>query len=794
MSEYNHKAIEKKWQDKWAEKGVFKIKDSKPGAENEYILVEFPYPSGNLHVGHWYAFAVTDIYARMRRIMGKNVLFPVGFDAFGLPAENAAIKRKLNPRDWTYSNMEFMEGQLRSMGASFDWDRKIATCDPEYYKWTQWLFLKFYEKGLAYQAETNANWCPSCKTVLANEQVKNGRCERCDNEVFQKKLNQWQFKITEYADRLVDDLDSLNWPEPIKIAQKNWIGRSEGAKINFKIENSTEQIEVFTTRPDTLFGVTYLVLAPEHELVMKLSNLVKNAGEAADYVLQTSKKTEMDRQAETKNKTGVKLEGVMAINPANGESVPIYIADYVLAGYGTGAIMAVPAHDERDYEFAQKFGLPIRQVVDVDISTKKRTEKGILVNSGEFTGMTSDEALKKITEKVGGKLSKNYRLRDWLISRQRYWGCPIPMIHCSKCGAVPVAESDLPIKLPEVDDYLPHEDGKSPLAKATSWVNVKCPKCGGDAERETDTLDTFIDSSWYYLRYVDPRNSEKFADTEKIKSWMPVKFYSGGAEHTTMHLLFARFFYKVMFDLGLVNENEPFVNRLNRGLLLGPDGNKMSKSKGNVIEPDPLVEKVGADTVRMYLAFIGPYNEVGSYPWDPNGVVGMRRFLERVWKISENLSEEMNHEVNVALHKLIKRVGEEFTQLKFNAGIAQLMSFSNLIEKQGISKVGFSNFLKLLSTCTPHICEEMWSNIGNDGMVSEAQWPSFDENVFKGEEIKISVQINGKMRAIIQVTPEISEEELKTKVMILPEIIKWLDGKDVKKTIYVKGRIFSIVV
>ena len=422
------------------------------------------------------------------------------------------------------------------------------------------------------------------------------------------------------------------------------------------------------------------------------------------------------------------------------------------------------------------------------------TEKGILVNSGEFTGMTSDEAFKKITEHVGGKLSKNYRLRDWLISRQRYWGCPIPMVHCSKCGVVPVPERDLPIRLPDLDNYLPREDGKSPLAKSAEWLGVKCPKCGGDAERETDTLDTFIDSSWYYLRYIDPNNSDKFADAEKIKSWMPVKFYSGGAEHTTMHLLFARFFYKVLFDLGLVAESEPFTNRLNRGLILGPDGNKMSKSKGNVIEPDPLVEKVGADTVRMYLAFIGPYNEVGSYPWDPNGVVGMRRFLERVWKLSENLSSETSHEVNVALHKLIKRVGEEFTQLKFNAGIAQLMSFSNLVEKQGISKAGFSDFLKLLSTCAPHICEEMWSNIGNEGMVSEAQWPKFDEAVFANEDVSITVQVNGKMRAVIKVNPEISEAELTSQVMILPEIIKWIDGKDVKKTIYVKGRIFNIVI
>ena len=948
MSDYNHKSIEQKWQKVWDEQKVFNISDKKVDANgkvlvNEYILVEFPYPSGNLHVGHWYAFAVTDIYARYRRMLGKNVLFPIGFDAFGLPAENAALKRNLNPRTWTYDNMAFMEKQMKMMGASFDWSRKIASCDPEYYKWTQWLFTKFLEKGLAYQSDTNVNWCPSCKTVLANEQVKSGRCERCDNEVIQKKMKQWQFKITEYADRLVDDLDGLDWAEPIKDAQRNWIGRSEGAKINFSLEGRDEKIEVFTTRPDTLFGVTYLVLAPENELVTKFGNAISNRAEVDAYILATSKKTEMDRQT-SKEKTGVRLDGIFAINPANNEKVPVYIADYVLAGYGTGAIMAVPAHDERDYEFAQKFGLEIRQVVtqhridkenppqkgkptgerimvhaiirnkdtnevallkwkkqpwtsfiiggaeagedlieaakreaeeeggfknlkfvkflnkepviseyyaahknenryahssgilfEVDskdrnelsaeenekhevfwypmdkLSSLKMTcsekdiwlngledkffhsEKGILVNSGEFNGLSSDEATEKIVAKVGGKITRNYRLRDWLISRQRYWGCPIPVIHCEKCGAVPVPETELPVVLPELENFTPRDDGKSPLAKASVWMNVPCPKCGAPAERESDTLDTFIDSSWYFLRYTDPKNSSTFADPEKIASWMPVNFYSGGAEHTTMHLLFARFFQKVLFDLGLVKNVEPFTHRLNRSLILGPDGNKMSKSKGNVIEPDPLVEQLGADTVRLYLAFMGPYNETNSYPWDPNGVVGVRRFLERVWRMSEKLSDTTDVEVTRQLHKAIKRIGQEIQQLKFNAAIAQFMAFCNLIEKKGIARNEFGVFIKMLSVIAPHIAEELWARLGNDTLVTNETWPEFDPALTVDELIKVAVQINGKVRSTIDVSPDISESEITEKVLALSDLQKWIGDTPVKKTIYIKGKIFSIV-
>lgn len=789
MNNYNHKEIEKKWQGIWEEKSVYKTSDKKDGSENEYILVEFPYPSGNLHVGHWYAFAVTDIYAKYRRMLGKNVLFPVGFDAFGLPAENAAIKRGLNPRDWTYSNIEFMKTQMKSMGASFDWNHLVVTCDPEYYKWTQWLFLKFLEKGLAYQSETNVNWCPSCKTVLANEQVTAGKCERCGSEVIQKKMNQWQLKITDYADRLIDDLDTLDWPNPIKESQKHWIGRSKGSLIPFKISfgeadttGNEISFEVFTTRADTLFGVSYVVLAPESSLVQNLLDKVSNRVEVEDYISQTSKKTEMDRIADNKDKTGVKLENIFAINPANNEKVPVFISDYVLAGYGTGAVMAVPAHDERDFAFAQKFNLPIKEVV---------SKENILINSDKFNGLNSDDAIKKITEFIGGKMTNNYRLRDWLVSRQRYWGCPIPVIHCKKCGNVPVPESELPVILPEISDFLPREDGKSPLAKATDWLNVKCPKCGSEAERETDTLDTFIDSSWYYIRYTDPKNEKEFASKEKQDTWLPVDFYSGGSEHTTMHLLFARFFHKVLFDLGLVKDSEPFKTRLNRGLILGPDGNKMSKSKGNVIDPDEIVEKLGADTVRGYLSFIGPYNEPGNYPWDLNGVVGIRRFIEKMSRIK--ISSETSPEVRKELAKTIKKVTEDYQKLKFNTALAQLMILTNLVEKNSISKEDYGTFLKLAFPIFPHVTEELWSQSGGEGLLSESSWPENIEIDLSNDNKIINISINGKFRGTIEVAPETSESEVQKKVLEDPNIAKWIEGKNIKKTIYIKDKLFSVV-
>ena len=818
--QYNHKEIEKKWQGVWDEKGVYKTADQKTGADNEYILVEFPYPSGDLHVGHWYAFAITDIYAKYRRMLGKNVLFPVGFDAFGLPAENAAIKRGLNPREWTFSNIEFMKTQMKRMGASFDWEHLVVTCSPEYYKWTQWLFLKFLENNLAYQSETNVNWCPSCKTVLANEQVTGGKCERCGTEVIQKKMKQWQLGITKYADRLIDDLDTLDWPHAIKEAQKNWIGRSEGSLIPFKVvfekaDTSDTEIsfEVFTTRADTLFGVSYVVLAPESDLVQSLLEKVSNRAEVEAYISQTSKKTEMDRIADNKEKTGIQLHGVFVINPANNEQVPVFISDYVLAGYGTGAVMAVPAHDERDFAFAKKFNLPIKKVIlppviystsgigirgrgpagdsDIRIISDCYTEEGELVNSDKFNGLTSADAVQKITEFVGGKMTKNYRLRDWLVSRQRYWGCPIPVIHCAKCGAVAVPEADLPVVLPEIVDFLPREDGKSPLAKATDWLNVKCPKCGGDAERETDTLDTFIDSSWYYLRYVDPKNENEFASKEKQDKWLPVNFYSGGSEHTTMHLLFARFFHKVLFDFGLVKSTEPFTTRLNRGLILGPDGNKMSKSKGNVINPDEIVERLGADTVRGYLSFIGPYNEPGNYPWDLNGVVGIRRFIEKMCRVKVDI--ETSPEVRKELSKTIKKVSEDYQKLKFNTALAQLMIFTNLAEKNSISKGDYQTYLKLVFPIFPHVAEELWSESGGEGLIVERLWPEQIEIDLSNEQKIINISINGKFRGTVEVSPEADEAEVQKIAFDNPNIAKWLEGKTIKKTIYVKGKLFSVV-
>jgi leucyl-tRNA synthetase len=796
MHNYDHKKIEEKWQKIWEENQTFKTADNKAGSLNKYILVEFPYPSGNLHVGHWFAFAVTDIFAKYNRMLGYNVLFPVGFDAFGLPAENAAIKRNLNPREWTYSNMEFMEKQLKSMGASFDWSRKIATCDPEYYKWTQWLFLKFFEKGLAYQKESDVNWCPSCKTVLANEQVLSGKCERCDSEVFQKKMNQWFFKITNYADRLIDDLQELNWSEDIKHAQKNWIGRSEGSLIPFTIKDHDIYFEVFTTRADTLFGVSYVVIAPEHELVQKLSPSIKNQKEVKDYIEKTSKKTEMDRIADNKEKTGVMLDGIFAINPANNENVPVFISDYVLANYGTGVVMAVPAHDQRDFEFALKYNLPINQVIDGQgVSEKAYEQENSLINSEQFSGMHSDLAKIKITEFVGGKLTKNYRLRDWLISRQRYWGCPIPIIHCGSCGPVPENVENLPVKLPEVSDYLPREDGKSPLSKATDWINVKCPNCGKEAERETDTLDTFIDSSWYYLRYLDSNNSNELASSEKIKNWMPVNFYSGGSEHTTMHLLFARFFHKVMLDLGLVFEKEPFVKRLNRGLILGPNGQKMSKSKGNVIDPDELVNRVGADSVRMYLAFIGPYNETASYPWDPNGIVGIRRFLEKIVKISDHLDEnESDLIIQKELNKTIKKVGEDLEKLKTNTAISAMMIFINLLSKNKISKEDFATFLTILFPFAPHLSSELFEKQNSDKKLCDIMWPEINPELIQENTVKIAIQINGKFRDTIEIPIDTSEEEIKTQVLANTKVTKWITGFEIKKIIFIQGKVINIII
>ncbi len=1123
MSNYDHTKVEKKWQKQWEKDKIYKTPDSVKGRDNSYLLVEFPYPSGNLHVGHWYAFAVPDILARAMRMQGKNVLYPIGFDAFGLPAENAAIKNKINPRTWTLKNIEYMKNQIRSMGTSFDWSREVVTCDPAYYKWTQWLFLQFFKAGLAYRKNTAVNWCPKDKTVLANEQVVAGKCERCDSDVVQKKMLQWNIKITDYADRLIDDLKDLNWPEQIKESQRNWIGRSEGAEIDFLIEtgekykfvifhgfegspdlprwqwvkkeleamghevlvprlpnsgnpSEAEQVEfalrttkydertvlvghslgavlalkvaerltkplarlvtvggfvdtnfkdkkrsfekkwtwkfdgeairknvrsvtvlhdprdhaisdaqtealakllgtqsitstsnkphftgdtepdvlmwlrptvrVFTTRADTLFGATYLVLAPEHPWVIRAvdgkHNILKNKDEIKEYVEKAKRKTDLERQADQKEKSGVELNGVKAINPASGKKIPVWVADYVLGHYGTGAIMAVPAHDERDHAFATKFNLPINEVIEPlvvqtrgldavhadeeffarrsilavvkhwseekyqavlykptdvrgfvsggihdgedpvsaakreiaeetgysnavfvrqlggaihskyfsdvrkrntsvyytpllfklenglqnEISPEEKAEhevswlskdemdnfinredmriawcrvignacyakEGILVDSGEFSGLASEAAALKIVEKFGRKKT-TYKLRDWIVSRQRYWGVPIPIIHCPTCGPVAVEDRKLPVKLPEVKDYLPEGSGKSPLAKVTKWVKVRCPQCKGGAERETDTFDTFVDSSWYFQRYTDPNNKKQFADPKKLAKWMPIDLYSGGAEHTTMHVLYSRFWQKAMYDLGLVKDKEPYTRRMNRSLIMGPDGQKMSKSRGNVIDPDEVVALLGSDTVRMYLAFIGPYNEVSNYPWNPDGVVGVRRFIERVWRMRSAVEKNDIPGLNGLLHKTIKKVGEDIGALKFNTGISQLMIFLNAIEKEGkIGRLQWGIFLRLIAPFAPHMAEELW-RVDHKKSIHLEKWPRYDETLLKSEILTIAVQINGKTRGTVEVDIGADRTVLEDAAR---KIVKArLDGKNVLRTIVVPGRLVNFVV
>ena len=1128
MRKYDHKKIERTWQRTWEKSRIYKTPDATKGKKNFYLLTEFPYPSGNLHVGHWYAFSVPDILARCMRMQGKNVLYPVGFDAFGLPAENAAIKNKLNPRTWTERNIAYMKKQIRSMGTCFDWSREIITCDPAYYKWTQWQFVQFFKKGLAYQKETSVNWCPKDKTVLANEQVVNGRCERCDAEVVQRQMLQWNLKITDYADRLIDDLEGLDWPEQIKESQRNWIGRSEGAEIDLRLTgnvkddsrflilhgreakptsifipwlreelekaghevevpqlpntnepNAYEQadfilknckldertviighssggitamrvlehdvtirravlvatpysgkfldgkvrpsvnnsvkkgfdfekikknarsfivlpdihddrvpfsdaesyaqhlgaillrgrssknhfmekrepdilmaalptIRVFTTRADTLFGGTYLVLAPEHPwvtLALKHGTVLNNNDEVKAYVGKAAKKTELERQ-ESKEKSGVELKGVKAINPASQKEIPIWIADFVIGTYGTGAVFA-DAHDERDWEFAKKYRIPLKETLEpviirnssldalrnnapwierssilavvkhwsenkylalhyrpsdtrglvsggreadedpipaakreiaeesgytsaefiqrlgekvhckyfsvarkvnvfshftpllfklkddsrAEVSKKEADEhevkwltkgemdefinrddmrivwqrvhgemcyagKGILYDSGEFSGLTSEDAIPKIGAGYG-RIVKQYHLRDWVVSRQRYWGVPIPIIRCKRCGPQAVPDKDLPVKLPEVKDYLPDGRGKSPLAKATKWIVVRCPKCKGKAERETDTLDTFVDSSWYFLRYTDPKNKRKFADAKKMKRWMPVDFYSGGPEHTTMHVLYSRFWHKALYDLGLVKDSEPYIRRQSHGLILGPDSQKMSKSHGNVIDPDELVERLGADTVRLYLAFIGPYNEVGSYPWNPDGVVGVRRFLERAWKIQYHLDfvnpnlDLRNPNIESLLHKTIKKVGDDIAALKFNTAISALMILLNALEREkSVGKQQWNTFLLLLAPFAPHIAEELWSG-GNRGSIHEKAWPSYDADKLQDLTITIAIQINGKTRG--QATLQTGADKAATEKTARGVVAGRLQGKTVKRTVVVPGRLINFV-
>jgi leucyl-tRNA synthetase len=934
---FDHQSIEKKWQKDWKETGIYTVGDRDTTKDKEYVLVEWPYPSGNLHIGHWFAFAVVDMYVRKRRMDGKQVLFPIGFDAFGLPAENAAIKRGLDPKAWTESNIEFMKGQLENMGNAFSWDKTTSSTDPEYYKWTQWMFTEFFRNNIAYRGKGKVNWCPGCHTVLANEQVlPNGTCERSGDVIEQREMSQWMLRITKYADELIDDLDALDWPEHIKQSQRNWIGRSKGARITFTLSNG-DSIEVFTTRPDTLFGATYVVLAPEHAHVETLKKHISNVSEVEAYQEATRKKKDEERTAEGKEKTGVKLHGITATNPATKEEIPVFISDYVISTYGTGALMAVPAHDERDFEFAQKFALPIRQVVarhfdlgvkegvetlergdvvdliiehptdgtfllerekslegdhvhfvgggtegenhelaiarelleetgfsdfeivagPVDIQTcfayrhtknkNQRTKShfyhiklkalnqapseidegqhtiewvhkdevsklitweghqaawqtftrgqhftgvGTLVNSGEFTGMNSEIAGAKITEFVNGKLENTYRLRDWSIGRQRYWGVPVPIVYDPEGKPYPIPKEHLPWTLPTDVDHTP--TGEPPLSKSQELKDRVTHTFGEGWTPDFETMDTFVDSSWYFLRYLDTGNDAELSSKKAQEEWMPIDIYFGGAEHTTMHLLYSRFWQKALYDLGLATLPEPYKKRINRGLVLGPDGNKMSKSKGNVIDPDEQVKNLGADTVKMYLAFMGPYGESTNYPWDMGGIVGIRRFLERVNGLYEHVADTETIETTKLLHKTIQKVGNDSDTYKFNTAISALMVFINHTEKNGLTKTSYEIFLKLIAPFAPHLSEELWREIGHEKSIHLESWPLYDESYLADDTYTISVQVNGKMRGTILVPHDAAEADVVALAKDDPAISQKITGQ-IKKVIFVPKRILSLI-
>lgn len=763
MEKYNHKKIEKKWQEKWEKDEPYKAEDFSK-REKSYILVEFPYPSGDgLHTGHARSYTALDIIARKRRAEGKNVLYPIGWDAFGLPTENHALKTGVHPKETTKKNTDTFRRQLKMLGISFDWSREINTTDPEYYKWTQWIFLQMFKKGLAYKDKMPINWCLSCKIGLANEEVVDGHCERCGGETEKQDKEQWMLTITKYADRLDKDLDDVDYLEAIKIQQRNWIGKSEGAEIDFNIKESDKTIKVFTTRPDTIFGATYMVLAPEHNLVEELKSQIENFDEVEKYIKEAGKKTEIERTAEGKEKTGVELKGITVINPANNEETPVFIADYVMIEYGTGAIMAVPAYDERDREFAEKFDLPI---VEADLVDK-------------------DEVIKK----VNGEKVVKYKLRDWVFSRQRYWGEPIPIIHCGECGPVPVPEDELPVELPEVDDYKPTDSGESPLTKAEDWVNVKCPSCSGEAKRETDVMPNWAGSSWYYLRYADPDNSEAFADKKNLKYWTPVDWYNGGMEHTTLHLLYSRFWHKFLYDIKVVPTHEPYQKRTSHGLILAEGGEKMSKSKGNVVNPDEVVETFGADSLRLYEMFMGPFDQ--AIAWSTDNMVGVRRFIEKVWRLNEKVK---NIESNIVLDSAIKKVGSDVESMKFNTAISTLMILVGRMEKkEEVSKADYEILLVLLAPFAPHVAEELWEKLGKDGSILNEKWPEYDESKTVEDTAKIAIQVDGKVRASIEVSVDEDEEKVKEKALEEENVKKWIEGKEVQKVIYINGKIVSIV-
>ena len=809
-------AIDKKWQDKWAESGLYKFDPNKEG-EKLYVLEMFSYPSGSqLHAGHWFNYGPVDSWARFKRMQGYNVFQPMGFDAFGLPAENFAIKTGIHPQDSTIKNIAKMEEQLKAMGAMFNWENEVVTCSPEYYKWTQWLFLKLYEKGLAYRKKAPVNWCPSCQTVLANEQVVDGSCERCSTEVTKKDLTQWFFKITDYADELLDKLDGLDWPEKTVSMQKHWIGRSTGSQVNFKVKDSDLNFDVFTTRVDTLCGVSYVVLAPENPLVDKLTTAEQKEA-VENYKEEAKKQSDIERQSISREKTGV-FTGAYAIHPLTGKEVPIWVGDYVLATYGTGAVMAVPAHDERDFAFAEKFNLPINRVIEAKDGSETNLpfcEHGILVNSGEFDGLTTDEAKEKIVEKLAsmglGEKKVNFRLRDWLVSRQRYWGAPIPVVYCEECGIVPVPESQLPVELPYDVEFAP--DGKSPLAKSEAFVNTTCPHCGKPAKRETDTLDTFVCSSWYYLRYPDNKNTEAPFNPELINKMLPVDKYVGGPEHACMHLLYARFITKALRDMGYLNFDEPFTSLTHQGLILGPDGLKMSKSKGNTISPDDYIKEYGADVFRMYLMFGFAYTEGGA--WSDDGIKSVNRFVERIERIIDTAREAISKgennkttmdkaekELNYWRHNTIKSVTDDTDKLQFNTAIARMMEFINALSKYTQEKemnLDFlkdvvSDYLRLLAPFAPHFSEEQWSLLGNSYSIFNEAWPKFDPKALVKDEVEIAIQVNGKIKNKIMVSSDLDEEGIKAAALADEKIIASTEGKTVVKVIVIKGRLVNIVV
>ena len=799
---YNHKAVEEKWQKIWEDKGVFHASDDTE-KEKFYALIEFPYPSGQgLHVGHPRPYTALDTVARKRRLEGYNVLYPIGWDAFGLPTENYAIKNHIHPEIVTKKNIARFKKQIQSLGISFDWSREINTTDPEYYKWTQWIFIQLYKHGLAYKKEMNVNWCTSCKCVLANEEVVNGVCERCGSEVVHKVKSQWMLKITKYADRLINDLDLVNYPDRVKAQQKNWIGRSKGAEVDFTTTTG-DTLTIYTTRADTLYGATYMVISPEHPMIEKWADKISNMDEIKKYQEAAARKSDFERTEVAKEKTGVRIDGVNAINPVNNKEIPIFISDYVLVSYGTGAIMAVPAHDTRDWEFAKKFDLPIIEVVkggNVQKEAYTDCAKGIMVNSGMLDGLTVDEAKKKIidwlTSDGKGHSKVNYKLRDWVFSRQRYWGEPIPMVYCEKCGYVPIDEKDLPLRLPMVESYEPTDNGESPLAKMTDWINTTCPCCGGKAKRETDTMPQWAGSSWYYLRYMDPHNKNAIASKEALNYWSPVDWYNGGMEHTTLHLLYSRFWHKFLYDIGVVPTPEPYAKRTSHGMILGENGEKMSKSRGNVVNPDEIVDEYGADTMRLYEMFIGDFEKAA--PWSKASIRGCRRFVERYWNLQSVLidGDKIRPELEGAFNKAIKKVGEDIENIKFNTAIATLMALINDISNvKSINKEELRIFSILLNPFAPHVTEEVYEacKLGN-GILAEAEWPEYDESKCVDESVEIVVQVNGKIKAKLNIPVDADKDAVLDLAKNDENVKKAIDGMKIIKEIVVPKKLVNLVV